>query len=59
MESGATDNDTTKTDRYISSDEDDHDDKLMEYCQIVMKKWLNQIMENGLLEKVVVMERVI
>ena len=31
----------------------------MEYCQIVMKKRLNQIMENGLLEKVVVMERVV
>ena len=31
----------------------------MEYCHIVMKKWLNQIMENGLLEKVVVMERVV
>ena len=30
----------------------------IEYCQIVIKKRLNQIMENSLLEKVVVMERV-
>ena len=27
MESGSTDNDTTKTDSDISSDEDDHDDR--------------------------------
>ena len=29
----------------------------MEYCQIVIKKNFNQIMENSLLEKVVVVER--
>ena len=52
MESGNTDNDTTKTDIDISSDEDDHDESMiegMEYWQIEVKKRLNQIMENGLL----------